>query len=67
MNKVGVKLYSQRKCFYNALLLDKFKQLESSQLTKEALAIRRTFSLVDTITKPKFSYCPNVFKIGHFR
>ena len=32
-----------------------------------ALAIRRIFSLVDMITKPKFSYCPNVFKIGLFR
>ena len=36
-------------------------------LTKEgALAIRRIFSLVDMITKPKFSNCPNVFKIGLF-
>ena len=34
---------------------------------KEAVANRRIFSLVDTITKPKFSYCPNVFKIGLFR
>ena len=32
-----------------------------------ALAIRRIFSLVDMITKPKFSNCPNVFKIGLFR
>ena len=31
------------------------------------LAIRRIFSLVDMITKPKFSNCPNVFKIGTFR
>ena len=35
--------------------------------TKGALAIRRIFSLVDMITKPKFSNCPNVFKIGLFR
>ena len=32
-----------------------------------ALAIRRIFSLVDMITKPKFSNCPNVLKIGLFR
>ena len=30
-------------------------------IDKEALAIRRIFSLVDMITKPKFSNCPNVF------
>ena len=34
---------------------------------KGVLAIRRIFSLVDMITKPKFSNCPNVFKIGLFR
>ena len=34
--------------------------------TKGALEIRRIFSLVDLITKPKFSNCPNVFKIGLF-
>ena len=34
--------------------------------SKEALAIRRIFSLVDIITKPKFSNRPNVFKIGLF-
>ena len=34
---------------------------------KGALAIRRIFSLVDMITKPKFSNCPNIFKIGLFR
>ena len=28
---------------------------------KELLAIRRLFSLVDMITKTKFSNCPNVF------
>ena len=28
---------------------------------KGALVIRRIFSLVDMITKPKFSNCPNVF------
>ena len=38
-----------------------------SGLCKGALAIRRIFSLVDMITKPKFSNCPNVFKIGLFR
>ena len=31
------------------------------------LAIRRIFSLVDMSTKPKFSNCPNIFKIGLFR
>ena len=36
------------------------------QMTKGALAIRRIFSLVDMITKPKFSNCPNVFEIGRF-
>ena len=34
---------------------------------KGALAIRRIFSLVDMITKPKFSNCPNIFKIGLVR
>ena len=34
---------------------------------KGALAIRRIFSLVDMIAKPKLSKCPNVFKIGLFR
>ena len=34
---------------------------------KGALAIRRIFSLVDMITKPKFSNSPNIFKIGLFR
>ena len=32
--------------------------------TKEVLAIRRIFSLVDMITNTKFSNCPNVLKIG---
>ena len=36
-------------------------------LRKGALAIRLIFSLVDMITKPKFSNCPNVFKSGLFR
>ena len=34
---------------------------------KGARAIRRIFSLVDMITKPKFSIFPNIFKIGLFR
>ena len=34
---------------------------------KGALAIRRIFSLVDMITKHKFSNCSNLFKIGLFR
>ena len=36
-------------------------------LFKEALAIRRIFSLVDMITKTKFSNRPYAFKIGLFR
>ena len=32
--------------------------------TREVLAIRHRFSLVDIITNIKFSNCPNVFKIG---
>ena len=32
--------------------------------SKEHLAIRRIFSLVDMITNTKFSNCPNVFEIG---
>ena len=35
--------------------------------TKEALAIRRVFSLVDMITNTKFSNCTLVFKIGAVR
>ena len=31
---------------------------------KGALAIRRIFSIVDMITKPKFSNCPNVFAVA---
>ena len=34
---------------------------------KGDLSIRRIFSLVDMITKPKFSNCSNIFKIGLFR
>ena len=34
-----------------------------SRTTKEALAIRRVFSLVDMITNTKFSNCTLVFKI----
>ena len=47
-----------------------YAQIAKVQATancKEALAIRRIFSLVDMITKPKFSNCPNIFKIGLFR
>ena len=33
---------------------------------KGDLAIKCIFSLVEMITKPKFSNCPNVFKIGLF-
>ena len=39
---------------------------EDLQEREGALAIRRIFSLVDMITKPKFSNCPNVFTIGLF-
>ena len=34
---------------------------------KGALGIRRVFSLVEMITKTKFSNCGNVFKSGLFR
>ena len=34
---------------------------------KEALAIRRIFSLVVMVTKTQFSKCSNVLKIGLFR
>ena len=37
------------------------------EVNKGALAIRRIFSLVEMITKPEFSNCPNIFKIGLFR
>ena len=49
---------------YSALLLE-YTLIHS--IFKGALAIRRIFSLVDMITKPKFSNCPNVFKIGLFQ
>ena len=38
----------------------------SSHNGKEALAIRRIFSLVDIITKAKFSNSPNDFKVRLF-
>ena len=41
-------------------------QLKQISLIKGALAIRRIFSLVDMITKPKFSNSPNDFKICLF-
>ena len=37
-----------------------------NELWKEVLAIRRIFSLVDMITKAKFSNNPNDFKIRLF-
>ena len=40
---------------------------EGKKFSKKVLEIRRIFSLVDMITKPKISNCPNVFKIGLFR
>ena len=39
-------------------------KLEQDKFDEEALAIRRVFSLVDMITKTKFSNCTLVFKIG---
>ena len=36
-------------------------------MEREALAIRRVFSLVDMITNTKFSNCTLVFKIGAVR
>ena len=56
---------SYDKCIYKQICLS----LAWQGLTdhKGVLAIRRIFSLVDMITKPKFSNCPNIFKIGLFR
>ena len=52
----------------NATLLEISCQgLNKTSKNKGDLAIRRVFSLVGMITKPKFSNCPNVFKIGLFR
>ena len=45
----------------------KFCQGWGKGIQKGALVIRRVFSLVDMITKPKFSNYPYVFKIGLFR
>ena len=50
-------------CRYN---LPRESALGTTDLSKGVLAIRRIFSLVDMITKPKFSNCPNVFKMGLF-
>ena len=44
------------------ILEDKYLTNWTGQ-NKGVLAIRRIFSLVDMITKPKFSNCPKVFKI----
>ena len=41
--------------------------MSSTVDSKEALAIRRVFSLVDMITNTKFSNCILVFKIGAVR
>ena len=57
-------------CFFkkkNPVLLGEFQGDFWEEVTKGALAIRRIFSLVDMIKKPKFSNCPNVFIIGLFR
>ena len=40
--------------------------LTLSAIVKEALAVRRIFSLVDMITKAKFSNSPSDFKIRLF-
>ena len=39
------------------------KKIRGELNSKELLAIRRIFSLVDMITNTKFSNCPNAFKI----
>ena len=49
--------------FFLGLLVDNLNKI-SSLIKKEALAIRRVFSLVDMITNTKFSNCILVFKIG---
>ena len=48
------------------LRLRKYCERSSPLGDKEALAIRRIFSLVDMITKAKFSNSPNDFKIRLF-
>ena len=46
--------------------LNKIRFISYKHYNKEALAIRRIFSLVDTIKIAKFSNCPNDFKIRLF-
>ena len=49
------------------IMFSSMKNILIHVYAKRVLAIRRIFSLVDMITKPKFSNCPNIFKIGVFR
>ena len=60
---VGIPFYDVLEVKYMVI----HTRLIKTKIYKGALAIRRIFSLVDMITKPKFSNCPNVFKIGLFQ
>ena len=69
-NDCKLLAFFHNRCDFLSDDLVKFSRQRSKQTQikiKGALAIRRIFSLVDMITKPKFSNCPNVFKIGLFR
>ena len=59
---LGIQGYWQRDTGYFVNI-----SRDAGYLDQGALAIRRIFSLVDRITKPKFSNCPNIFIIGLFR
>ena len=52
-------------CFI--LIVCIIRPLNIDKKSKEALAIRRVFSLVDMITNTKFSNCTLVFKISAVR
>ena len=54
------------KCNESGLEGYNFFHTQLNRACKGALAIRRIFSLVDMITKPKFSKCRNVFKLDFF-
>ena len=59
MTKTSDPVYCSEKV--NCVICLYFEIYEDS---KELLAIRRIFSLVDMITDTNFSNYPNVFKIG---
>ena len=57
-------MYSMNQTCFDSYMYDLDIGVHTKLQTKELLAIRRIFSLVDMITNTKFSNCPNVFKIG---